>query len=173
MPDRGEAFPAPASPDAELLAACAEFDAVERAYRATDFNCKSDTPEDLVNERERGRLYMAQVPVLNRTTEFQAVTHAGQVARARSFALWRPELLEDGEGNFGDLPDGGDRARPVGRGLTWQSPLPPADERCWAPPLPKPLPRWALAVAALPADLDAAPLASCAAFGAAAQEVAA
>ena len=102
LPDPSEAFPTPASPDADLLAACAAFDVLERAYRATDFGCTPYTPEDLANDAERDRISAAQWPLIERMTELRATTRAGQVARARSLALWRPELLESGPGDISE-----------------------------------------------------------------------
>jgi len=103
LPDPGEAFPPPASHDAELLATCARFDALERAYQRTDFTCVGGTPEDLASDAERSRIAAAQVPLVERMGEMQAFTRAGQVARARSLALWKPELLNDAPGDFGEV----------------------------------------------------------------------
>ena len=103
LPDPGEAFPPPANPDADLLATCARFDALERAYQRTDFTCVGGTPEDLASDAERSRIAAAQVPLVERMGEMQAFTRAGQVARARSLALWKPELLNDAPGDFAEV----------------------------------------------------------------------
>ncbi|MGI4944849.1 MAG: hypothetical protein ACRYHQ_30550 [Janthinobacterium lividum] len=102
LPDRGEAFPAVASPDAELLAACAAFDALEGAYRATDFRAEPHTPEATAAEAEQDRITAAQRPLVARMTELRAVTHEGRVARARSLIGWWPEVMADGEGTLGE-----------------------------------------------------------------------
>ncbi|MGI4976253.1 MAG: hypothetical protein ACRYG6_04840 [Janthinobacterium lividum] len=102
LPDHGEVFPPAPNPDADLLATCAAFDALERAYRATDFDCAPRTPEDLVNDAERSRIATAQNPLVERMAELRAVTRAGQIARARSLALWKPELLNDEPSDFGE-----------------------------------------------------------------------
>lgn len=90
------------SPDAELLATCADFDALERAYQRTDFTCVGGTPEDLASDAERDRISAAQTSLVNRMGELQAFTRAGQVARGRSLALWKPELLNDAPGDFAE-----------------------------------------------------------------------
>ncbi len=102
LPDPGEAFPAPTSPDAELLAACAAFDALEASYRATDFRTEPCTPEADAAEAEQHRITAAQEPLVARMTELRAVTHEGRVARARSLIGWWPEVMADGEGTTGE-----------------------------------------------------------------------
>ena len=84
LPDPGEAFTVPASPDAELLAACAAFDALEAAYRATDFRAVPYTPEAIAAEAEQDRIAAAQKPLVARMTKLRAVTQEGRMARARS-----------------------------------------------------------------------------------------
>ena len=84
----------PPSPDAELLQACAEFDALEQAYLATYVPGVDDGPEWHAAEVERDRLADAQEPVADRICELRAVTREGQVARARSLALWDAELMK-------------------------------------------------------------------------------
>ncbi len=90
-----------ASPDAELLEACAEFDRLRRAY----INCGGDyepgSLEDEAAEIDRDCLSAAQEPLVGRICELRAVTHEGQVARARSLALWDAELLTPGGGDTG------------------------------------------------------------------------
>ncbi|MGI4941842.1 MAG: hypothetical protein ACRYHQ_14990 [Janthinobacterium lividum] len=102
LPNPGEAFPASASPDAELLAACAAFDALEGAYRATNFRAEPYTPEATAAEAEQDRITAAQRPLVARMTELRAVTHEGRVARARSLIGWWPDVMADGEGTTGE-----------------------------------------------------------------------
>ena len=54
----------PDHPDAELLAACAAFDELERAYLATDFASPDDTAEGIAADVERERIAGAQGPVV-------------------------------------------------------------------------------------------------------------
>ncbi|MGI4945584.1 MAG: hypothetical protein ACRYHQ_34315 [Janthinobacterium lividum] len=96
LPNPGRAVSASANPDADLLAACAEFDALEAAYRATDFAAVSYSPEAIAADAEQSRIFAAQLPLVDRMVDHRAVTRAGQVARARSLAAWKPELLGNG-----------------------------------------------------------------------------
>ena len=89
--------PVPPSPDAELLRACAAFDALERAYLATYVPGVDDGPEWDTAEVERDRLADAQEPLVDRMWKLQAVTREGQIARARSLALWDAELMKPGK----------------------------------------------------------------------------
>ena len=85
------------NPDAELITACAAFDALERAYvttYATDI--PEGTSEWAAAEAERDRLLAAEKPFLDRMTELRAVTLEGQAARARSLVLWAPDLVSEG-----------------------------------------------------------------------------
>ena len=82
------------SPDADLLDACAAFDALERAYIAAGGDYAPGSPEEDASEAERERLYEAQQPLVDRICDVRAVTREGQVARARSLALWDAELMK-------------------------------------------------------------------------------
>ena len=85
-------------PDAELLAACAAFDELERAYIATNHGAAHGSPEDIAATAEQDRLTAAQAPLVDRMVELRAVTHLGMVARASSLVLWDAELMKpDGE----------------------------------------------------------------------------
>ena len=99
LPDPGEAVPVIASPDAELLAACAAFDVLEAAYRATDFNAVPHTPEAYTADAEQDRISAEQRPLVVRMTELRATTHEGRMARARSLVASWPEIMADGEGS--------------------------------------------------------------------------
>ncbi len=86
--------------DSELIAACAGFDALERAYVATyATDIPESTPEWTAAEAERDRLLAAEKPFLARMTELRAITLEGQTARARSLILWAPDLVGDGTGD--------------------------------------------------------------------------
>ncbi len=82
-------------PDAQLLAACAAFDALERAYIALSGDHRAGSPEEAAVEAERDWLVTAQAPLVASMCELRAVTQAGHVARARSLTLWDGELLKD------------------------------------------------------------------------------
>ena len=83
-----------AHPDAELLAACAEFDRLERGYLALGFGYDEETPEGASIEAEQSRLAEEQELLVDRICELRAVTREGQAARARSLALWDAELMK-------------------------------------------------------------------------------
>ncbi len=89
-----------ASPDADLLATCAAFDALERASLAT-YDTYADCPEDSLEwkagDAERDRCSDEQEPLLARMCELRAITRAGQVARAHSLALWDGDLRRQAE----------------------------------------------------------------------------
>ncbi len=89
------------SPDADLLEACAAFDALERAYIAVPGNHPPGSLAEQDANDERDRLSEAQQPFLDRICELRAITREGQAARARSYALWDAELMKDGTGDVG------------------------------------------------------------------------
>jgi hypothetical protein len=94
---------APASPDADLITFCAQLDALEREYLATDFAADYGTPADDAAEAERERIAGAQDPVVDAICASPPCTPAGAVAVARSLALWDAELLKKGgEGHCTD-----------------------------------------------------------------------
>ena len=91
------------SRDAELLEACAAFDALERAYLATFTGYGNNTPDEAAANAEQGRIQNAQLPLVDRICELRAVTREGHAARARSYALWDAEMMkpqDDIEGLF-------------------------------------------------------------------------
>ncbi|MGI4799979.1 MAG: hypothetical protein ACRYG8_39285 [Janthinobacterium lividum] len=80
-------------PDAELLAACAVFDTMERQVSAfyegpgrLDDDDQRQAAIDLVVDR--------QAPWLDRICDLRAVTPAGWKAKAQSLALWDQEVLQ-------------------------------------------------------------------------------
>ena len=93
--------PKPFHPDADLLEACAAFDALERAYIAAGGDYAFGSLEHDIAEAERARLSDAQDPLVERMCELRAVTREGQAARARSLALWDAELMKPGPGDTG------------------------------------------------------------------------
>lgn len=94
---------APASPDAALIALCAQFDALEREYLATDFAADYGTPAADAAEAERERIAGAQDPIIDAICASPPCTPAGAVAVARSLALWDAELLKkSGKGHCTD-----------------------------------------------------------------------
>lgn len=102
LPDAGDAAPATFSPDAELLAACASFDALEADYRATDFASDTRSAAGVAADAERDRIATAQLLFVERMIEHQAVTPAGYIARARSLLRWKPEMAHE-NGDVGDV----------------------------------------------------------------------
>ena len=90
--------------DAELLAACAAFDALERTFQGAD-------PEEWDKFDALGnRIRAEQEPHRDVILNFEATTPAGHAARARSYLLWMdttPDALlesaDDGEQMLGAL----------------------------------------------------------------------
>ena len=97
-----EVASAGAHPDAELIAACAAFDALERKCNATFGGPDRTLEEDLRADEERNSIYVAQEPHLDRIMELRATTIDGFRAKARSLALEDLELLKDGPGDRRD-----------------------------------------------------------------------
>jgi len=81
--------------DAELIALCAQLDALEREFLATDFGAKPDTPADDHAEAERARIADAQVPIVDAICARPPQTAAGAVAVAHSLALWDGDLFRN------------------------------------------------------------------------------
>ena len=99
------AAPAPAAPnpDADLIALCAQLDALERAYLATDFAADDHTPAGNAAEAERERIAAAQEPIVDAICASPPRTLAGAAALAHSLALWDAELFKKGgEGHCTD-----------------------------------------------------------------------
>ena len=91
----------PPSPDADLIALCAAFDALERKMQAA-FNAAVTTDEwgaaDLVADAVREE----QAPILDAITSCRPSTLAGFRAIAASLALWDEEMVSGGHGNTND-----------------------------------------------------------------------
>ena len=93
--------PVPPSPDGELLAACAAFDALERAYVAAVGDYEPGSDEQVVAEAKQERVSDAQGPLIKRMCSLHATTREGHAARARSLALWDAELMKPAPGDTG------------------------------------------------------------------------
>ncbi len=76
-----------ADPDAELLAVCAEFDAVEHRRNAM-------FDDDTLTDGANAAIREEQAPLVDRLCDLQAVTIQGMRARARSLVLYDDEVLE-------------------------------------------------------------------------------
>ena len=92
----------PVHPDAELIALCAKFDALEREFIATDGSAKSYTAAADHAEAEQARIADAQAPIVDAICSRPPQTTAGAVAVANSLALWDAELFRNG-GPDGDI----------------------------------------------------------------------
>ena len=88
-------------PDAELLAACAAFDALEHEAEALQVG-----PGRIENDEARSRalavIVARQEPWLERMCALRAGGPAGWRARARSLALWDRDMLADYEMGYTD-----------------------------------------------------------------------
>ena len=83
-----------ASPGAELLKVCTEFDRLERASLATFQGHSFGSPEEAAGQIERERIANAQEPLVDRIFDLQADTLEGRAKRARSYALWDAEIMK-------------------------------------------------------------------------------
>jgi hypothetical protein len=86
------AIAADPNPDAELIAACAEFDRLEAAQRA--LNGAENLEAEAAADEARTPLYEAQDALVDRMHSIRAVTLAGTAALARSLVGWAPDLVE-------------------------------------------------------------------------------
>ncbi len=83
-------------PDAELIAHCAQLDALEHEFLATDFGALPNTPAGDHAEAEQDRISAAQCPIVNAICARLPVTHEGVVGVARSLALCDADLFRRG-----------------------------------------------------------------------------
>ena len=91
----GVAVTAIPSADAQLLAACAEFDVWERRLLATDFEAAGDdTPAGRAADAEQRLCLDAQEALVDRMCAAHPSTREGHAARARSLTLWDMDLLD-------------------------------------------------------------------------------
>lgn len=96
------------SPDAELIALCAEFDILEREFLATDFGAEADTPAGDHADAEQERIQEAQTELADRICGMRIDTLDGARALARTMALNNLDLFRRAS------PDGCTNERLVG-----------------------------------------------------------
>lgn len=84
-----------ADADAELIATCAAFCDLERAYDAPGYGQEIDSPEYDAVQAERERIVAEQEPLVDRMCELPCTTLAGVQAMAKALAAWDRELLKD------------------------------------------------------------------------------
>jgi len=82
--------------DADLIALCAQLDALEREFLATDFGAMPNTPADDHAEAEQARIADAQAPIVDAICARPPQTAGGAVAVAHSLALWDGDLFRQG-----------------------------------------------------------------------------
>lgn len=82
-------------PDAELLALCEQFDALDRKILAIWDGAMRLEDEDEANAAKE-QIMEQQEPILERILELRATTVAGFAARARTLALWAPDTMDGG-----------------------------------------------------------------------------
>ena len=83
------------SPDAELIAACAEFSRLDREFGQTDFGADPFSSEADHAEAEQDRICRLMDEVSDRIVAFRATTSEGHQARARCLLSWAPELADE------------------------------------------------------------------------------
>ncbi len=94
LPNPGEAFPAAANPDAELIRLCGECDALQSKIDAiwADRKTHLPVPEQIAIEHVRDAAQQpflkAQDPLLERICAMRATTPHGHAARARTLLAW-------------------------------------------------------------------------------------
>ncbi len=94
LPDPGEAFPPPASPDAELIRFCAECDALQGqvdalwADRMTHLSNAEQIAIEHVRDAKQQPFLEQMDPLLERICEMRATTPQGHAARARTLLQW-------------------------------------------------------------------------------------
>ena len=84
-----------ADADAELIATCAAFCELERAYDARGYGQEIDSPEYDAVQADRERIVAEQQPLVDRMCELPCTSLAGVQAMARTLAAWDRELLKD------------------------------------------------------------------------------
>ncbi len=87
------ATPADLHPDAELIAVCAEFDAIERHINSHYAGGSRKIEDDEERDVAIAPFQEAQEPLLERIIELRASTPDGFIARARTLALWDTEAI--------------------------------------------------------------------------------
>ena len=87
LPDPGEAFPAAAGPDAELLELCAAIDALQVQADAL-YVGPGRIENDDVRDDVLAPITGEQVPMIERMCELQPATLQGHLVRARTYWGW-------------------------------------------------------------------------------------
>ena len=92
--DHGVALAEPAAfPDAELLEACADADAVQRRMDVL-YTGPTRVEDDAERDALLAPLQDEQEPFLEKVCDLRATTLAGHMARAHTLALWDKEALQ-------------------------------------------------------------------------------
>lgn len=87
LPDRGEAFPASASPDTELLRLCAAIDALQVQADAL-YTGPGRIEDDNTRDNAMAPITDAQIPLIERMCEIRPATLQGHLARAQTYWGW-------------------------------------------------------------------------------------
>lgn len=95
--------PAELADDADLLAACAAFDDLERQWRAAIQVGSKDNAKVDEAAAQANRIQEQQRPHLDAMLDLPCTTLAGAAAIARSLELWDAELMRGGNGYVNDL----------------------------------------------------------------------
>ena len=74
-------------PDADLLAACVAYDALDREYFATDFEADADSLEAIAAEATRVRVAKQQEAYIDIIMDTRPMTPEGRAAQAHSLGL--------------------------------------------------------------------------------------
>ncbi len=90
-----------AHPDCELIAVCAEFDAIERHINSHYAGGSRNIEDDEERDVAIAPFQEAQEPLLERIIALRATTLDGFMARARTLALWDLDAMRQiGPGNY-------------------------------------------------------------------------
>jgi len=88
-------------PDRELIAVCAEFDAIERYINSHYAGGSRKIEDDDERDVAIAPFQEAQEPLLERIVALLATTPDGFMARARTLALWDLDAMRQiGPGNY-------------------------------------------------------------------------
>ena len=98
--DHGVALAEPAAfPDAELLEACADADAVQRRMDVL-YTGPTRVEDDAERDALLAPLQDEQEPFLEKVCDLRATTLAGHMARAHTLALWDKEALKPADASW-------------------------------------------------------------------------
>ncbi len=88
-------------PDRELIAVCAEFDAIERHINSHYAGGSRNIEDDEERDVAIAPFQEAQEPLLERIIALRATTPDGFKARARTLALWNQDAMRQiGPGHY-------------------------------------------------------------------------